>query len=315
MVIKKVYNNNNNRTKKSRSNRSAHGSRGSSKSRRYVMGGGGFLNESIDSLSGGKGGEPRFTDPKNLKCVNNQMEFGTSCITWFTVIVFMVLGGLLVIGIWSLFGGNIRGWFGRENFGNGALLAGTTPDLLDLRAPGFATTSMVDVANLTNQFYRENSPGIANPNIVSIPNRIVQKDYERIVNPLLPPERSYEETYGVPINIPSRGFSGGFQQVGMLYKQDVENPDRQIGNNSDPVILPLFGRPLYNGSKRWTYYTTNDKMAMVKLKLESNGRKCDMDQGCEEIYDGDTISVPPYNGVFKVSIYEYDKPRYIPVAY
>ena len=30
------------------------------------------------------------------------------------------------------------------------------------------------------------------------------------------------------------------------------------------------------------------------------------------IYDGDMVTVPAYNGEFKVVKYEYDKPQYIP---
>lgn len=303
--------------KKSSSNKNKN-SRSKSKlhNMRYNMRGGGFINNVTDSIGASKG-HPGFTEPKKLSCSTNQMEFGSSCITWFTIIVFMVLGALLFITIWAMFGDSIKSALNiRELFSStesqpatiSPLLAGNPPVILDLHAPGY-------LPPVQNNFNRIEEPTIVNLNNISVRDRIIRKDYERVVNPLLPPERSYEETYGVPINIPSRGFSGGFQQVGMLYKDEVENEDKQIGNNSDPVILPLYGRPLYNGSRRWTYYTTNDKMAMVKLKLESKGRKCDSDQGCEEIYEGDTISVPPYNGVFKVNIYDYDKPRYIPVAY
>ena len=56
-------------------------------------------------------------------------------------------------------------------------------------------------------------PKRPNLNEISYPNYIHQKNHERIIHPLLPPERSYENTYGIPINIPTRGSSGGFQQV------------------------------------------------------------------------------------------------------
>jgi len=294
-------------------------SRSNSKSRApklHNMRGGGFLNNAVDSIGASKG-HPGFTEPKKLSCTNNQMEFGSSCITWFTIVVFMVLGALLFITLWAVFGNSIKSYCNiSELFSStesqpatvSPLIAGNPPTVLDMHAPGYLSLTQ-------NNYNRIADPSVVNLNNISIRERIVSKDYERAVNPLLPPERSYEETYGVPINIPSRGFAGGFQQVGMLYKDEIADPDKKIGNNSESVILPLYGRPLYNGSKRWTYYTTNDKMAMVKLKLESKGRKCDSDQGCEEIYEGDTISVPPYNGVFKVNIYDYDKPHYIPVAY
>lgn len=154
-----------------------------------------------------------------------------------------------------------------------------------------------------------------NVNNVSYLNQIHQKNHERVVNPLLPPERSYENTYGIPINIHTRGSSGGFQQVGMLYKNEISNETDKIGNNTDTVVLPLFGKPIYPGSNKWNYYVTSDKYNMVKMPITHNGRKCDADYGCDELYTNDQIQLPAYNGSFKVEIYDYDKPRYIPYIY
>lgn len=156
---------------------------------------------------------------------------------------------------------------------------------------------------------------VPNINQISYPNYIHQKDHERVINPLLPPERSYENTYGVPINIPTRGSSGGFQQVGMLYKQDITDSSATIGNNSETAIFPLYGRPIYPGSNKWSYYTASDKFNSVKMPISHNGRRCDADYGCQELYSGDIIQIPAYNGNFKVEIYDYDKPRYIPYVY
>jgi hypothetical protein len=151
---------------------------------------------------------------------------------------------------------------------------------------------------------------------------------ERLINPLLPPEKSYDLSrtgrmqwyHGgssgssggvVPINVHTRGEPGEFQQLGHLYKTDISNSNVNIGNNSDTAILPLFGRQLHNGSKKWTYYTTSDKYNAVKLPLTINGRKCDQSLGCDEVYSGDSINILPYNGKFNVEIYENDSPRYL----
>ena len=150
---------------------------------------------------------------------------------------------------------------------------------------------------------------------------LVNKDYERVTNPLLPPERRnhYIDPHshamvkpGVPINIPTRGYSGGVQQVGALYKQDSSDDTIKIGNNSEPVILPLFGMPTYNGSNKWMYYTATDKYNQVKLPITNKNRECNVEYGCDELYEGDIVTIPAYNGNFKVSKYQYDKPRYIP---
>jgi hypothetical protein len=147
---------------------------------------------------------------------------------------------------------------------------------------------------------------------VSFRQSLVNRAHDRIINPLLPPERSYEMAYGVPINMPTRSSIGSYQQIGHMYKTDVANSNVAIGQTGEPTILPLYGRPLYNGSRRWTYYTSTDKVNMIKLPVSIDGRKCDQDMGCNEIMSGDNIDLPPYNGKFSAEIYDYDKPRYIP---
>jgi hypothetical protein len=154
-----------------------------------------------------------------------------------------------------------------------------------------------------------------NPNIVSIGRYEAQKNMERVINPLLPPERSYVSTYGIPINIPSRGPFQAYQQVGILSKENIVDPDKIPGNNNESNILPLFGRPTYNGSNRWNYYTSSDKFQSVKLPINIDNRKCTDDLGCDELRDGDMVTIPSYNGRFKVEIYDFDKPRYIPFVY
>jgi hypothetical protein len=154
-----------------------------------------------------------------------------------------------------------------------------------------------------------------NPNMISYGRYEAEKNIERIVNPILPPERSYVNTYGIPINIPSRGPLQTYQQVGILYKENIENPDKLPGNNNESNILPLFGRPTYTGSNRWNYYTSSDKFQNYKLPINIDGRKCTDDTGCNELMNGDMISIPSYNGKFKVEIYDFDKPNYIPYVY
>ena len=150
---------------------------------------------------------------------------------------------------------------------------------------------------------------------------LINKDYERIINPLIPPERRNHyidssayviREEGVPINIPTRGYTGGAMQIGALYKQDTSDDTMKIGQNNEPVILPLFGMPTYNGSNKWMYYTATDKFNQIKIPVTNKNRVCNSEYGCDELYDGDIITIPAYNGEFKVNKYEYDKPRYIP---
>lgn len=158
-------------------------------------------------------------------------------------------------------------------------------------------------------------PDADNAQEISIMGRVLDHNIERIINPLLPPERSYVNTYGIPTNIPSRGFSGGYQQVGSLSKTEVSNKDTQPGNNNKSIILPLFGQPTYPGSNKWNYYTTTDKHAMVKMIFKVGGKDSDDRHGVNELMTGDQIQIPEYNGNFDVKVYQFDQPRYIPFVY
>ena len=98
----------------------------------------------------------------------------------------------------------------------------------------------------------------------------------------------------------------------MLYKESIQAESTSPGNNSNTVILPLYGRPVHRGSNKWSYYTASDKYNMVKIPFSHNGKQCNTEYGCNELYDDDLIQIPAYNGLFRVKIYGYDSPRYIP---
>jgi len=137
-----------------------------------------------------------------------------------------------------------------------------------------------------------------NPTTESV---LVNKDYERLINPLLAPERSYDGVYRVPINIPTRGYDTNYQQVGILQQDDK--------------ILPLYGKPRWTGANRWNYYTNTDGYNTIKLPVyNTQNRSCLDDNGCDELYDGDRAIVSQYgkDKPFGVTIYQMDKPRYIP---
>lgn len=146
-----------------------------------------------------------------------------------------------------------------------------------------------------------------NQNNLDNPLFIVDKRYQRAANPFLPPLRSNPndpvtsislQGLGVPINIPTRGFSQDFQQVGII-----------TGGNQ---ILPLFGRTIWSGSNKWNYFTSTDSFQSVKIPIQNKKRDCTQEFGCDELYDKDKIFIPAYNKEFEVSIYRLDAPRYIP---
>jgi hypothetical protein len=148
------------------------------------------------------------------------------------------------------------------------------------------------------------------------PLYIVNRSFNRLINPLLPPERSHPQTSpytvdisplgtnrGIPINISSRGPVMDYSQIGILTNNSGESN----------TILPLYGKPVYSGSNKWLYYTTTDKSNMIKIPITYKSRNCSDDLGCDELYDNSELVVPAYNNkIFKVTIYQLDKPRYIP---
>jgi hypothetical protein len=107
----------------------------------------------------------------------------------------------------------------------------------------------------------------------------------------------------MPINIPTRQVES-FKQVGILSNND--------NDSNKPIIIPLYGRRVYNGSSQWNYYTTTDGFRTIELSVFNKNKDCFSEYGCDEIYNGDTITVPGYSSQFNVSMYERTGPRYIP---
>ena len=103
----------------------------------------------------------------------------------------------------------------------------------------------------------------------------------------------------IPINVPTRGYPGHYSQIGIITRT----------NNSD-TILPLYGRQV--NSHKWQYYTFNDKFNQIRLPVNTKGKNCSNEYGCDELYDNDIVYVTGYNDVFKVTIYEKNNYTYIP---
>jgi hypothetical protein len=117
-----------------------------------------------------------------------------------------------------------------------------------------------------------------------------------------PPERSYALTRrsmpqqtgnGIPINTPTQGEPTSFQKVGVLTNNS---------NDPDNARLPLFGRPKYPGSNDYDYYVMDGSRNGNKIAIDSK----------KELDTDDEIAVPSFNGSYKVNLYSYDQPKYIP---
>jgi hypothetical protein len=114
----------------------------------------------------------------------------------------------------------------------------------------------------------------------------------------------------IPINQMTRGVPDQFQQIGVL----TAPGGTETSATPTRTILPLFGRKLATNRDRWNYYTRTDGMNPVQVPLEYKRRKCDDDVGCDEIMEGETVSVPIMGQSYVASVYRYSVPRYIPAV-
>lgn len=122
------------------------------------------------------------------------------------------------------------------------------------------------------------------------------EDLQRMHHPLAPPVRrgpfSYTgQSVTVPVNQPTRGEYGSFQQMGFLHNT----------NDADQA-MPLMGRRIH--SNQYEYYTFHHNNPQIKIPIKLTGNR--------EINDGDDITVYGYNDPLKAKVYDLDAPRYIP---
>lgn len=107
----------------------------------------------------------------------------------------------------------------------------------------------------------------------------------KIYNPIVAPQRIYP---GGNFNVPSYD---DYQLIGFVY------------NSTDRY--PLFGRHKYPGrSDRWEYYIIDESRNRLKIPFKTKNDN--------ELYSGDTISIPTLPGTFQAEIYEYETFRYNP---
>ena len=106
----------------------------------------------------------------------------------------------------------------------------------------------------------------------------------------------------IPINVPTQSFDTNYRQIGILTRV-----------NGGETILPLMGRPLFSNRDKWNFYTMNDKNAMIKLPISFKNRSCTAQQGCDNVYNGDTVHVEGFNDIFRVTVYDNNVMQYIPL--
>ena len=105
----------------------------------------------------------------------------------------------------------------------------------------------------------------------------------------------------IPINQPTQSVDTNYRQIGILTRV-----------HGGETILPLMGRPLFSNRDKWNFYTMNDKNNMIKLPITFKNKSCTSDQGCDNVYNGDTLYVEGYNDLFRVTVYDNNTMQYIP---
>lgn len=86
-----------------------------------------------------------------------------------------------------------------------------------------------------------------------------------------------------------------YRQIGIITSSEIDK---------EPIIMPLFARNVYGRGDRFHYYTIADKQHMIRLPVQFNNRECEDRIGCDELYNGDKITVSSYeNRQFTVTLY------------
>lgn len=115
----------------------------------------------------------------------------------------------------------------------------------------------------------------------------------------------------MPINISTNpgAVDASYRQVGILTPQHSARHHSSEKNR----IIPLMGRPLVVSRNKWQYYTMTDKTNSIKLPILYKGRSCTNEYGCDELVGGEHVYVEGYEEAFKVTKYDNDTIRYIPI--
>lgn len=97
------------------------------------------------------------------------------------------------------------------------------------------------------------------------------------------------------ITVPKTESQVEYTQIGIITSSEIDK---------EPIIMSLFSRKVYGRGDRFHYYTIADKQHMIRLPVQFNNRECEDRIGCDELYNGDKITVSSYeNREFTVTLY------------
>jgi len=113
-----------------------------------------------------------------------------------------------------------------------------------------------------------------------------------------------------PLNALTQGIGvpEQYQQIGVL----AAPGGTDTSATPTRTLLPLFGRRAASNRDRWNYYTRSDGMNPLQVPIRNRNRPCDDENGCNEIFDGDSVSAPLLGQAYTATIYRTSTPRYLP---
>ena len=106
-----------------------------------------------------------------------------------------------------------------------------------------------------------------------------------------PPDYSRIPSSQASFNIPTQGIPEQYQSMGIV-------------KTSDGKLLPLFGRRSISARERYNYYTRTDSYNPLPIPIEMQGRDCQDQVGCPELYNGDKVKMSATNDIGEVTIYK-----------
>lgn len=123
-----------------------------------------------------------------------------------------------------------------------------------------------------------------------------------LLDPYAPPLRNESPQMAINVSTNVGAVDSNYRQVGLLNTL-----------NSKAGVIPLMGRPLYTNRDKWQYYTMSDQQNSVKLPISYNGKSCTNEYGCDRLNNGDTVYVEGVNEAYKITLYDNDTIRYLPM--
>jgi hypothetical protein len=71
-------------------------------------------------------------------------------------------------------------------------------------------------------------------------------------------------------------------------------------------VKPLYGRASRTNRDRWHYWTTTGGENLYSLPVEVDGRKCEDDVGCNELFGNEQVSILGSEDQYKPTLYRVD---------